>query len=75
MFLPLKLLLHISSLPKIASRAKAVVSLLSVAVSDPGCSLITCSIGTNLGGVRKGGGGKADTVAVDLGVKLAEDVV
>jgi len=30
-----------------ASCAKVVVSLCSVAVFDPGCSLITCSIGTN----------------------------
>ena len=36
LFLPLKLFLHISSLPNIASRARAVVNLLNVATSDPG---------------------------------------
>lgn len=56
-FLPLRLLLESSSLPKIASRASAVVNCLKLATLDPGLSRITCSTGLSLGGVEKGGNG------------------
>jgi hypothetical protein len=55
--LPLRLLLESSSLPKIASRASAVVSCLRLAIVVPGLSLITCSTGLSLGGVENGGTG------------------
>jgi len=46
-----------TSFPKIASLARAVVRFLRLAVSVPPWSPITSSIGFNLGGVLKGGGG------------------
>lgn len=40
-----------------ASRARAIACSLSLATSDPGCSLITFSTCCSFGGVKKGGGG------------------
>lgn len=49
--------MDISSFPNIDSRANAVASLLSDAMSVPVFSFITCSIDFNFGGVLKGTGG------------------
>ena len=56
-FLPLRLHWINSSLPKIASRTRAIASSLSFATSFPGWSFNTFSMGCSFGGVKKGGEG------------------
>ena len=68
-FLPLKLRLAMSSRPKIASRARAVVRLLTAFSVVPGLSLITSSTSLSFGGVSKGTGGYLGDVVVAKGLE------
>lgn len=75
-FRPLKLLLAISSLPKIDSLASDVVRLLKADSEVPVFSLITSSTLRSLGGVSKGTGGYfVNDVLVALGMDMGDTLV